>query len=83
MSLGLRESRWCRRRSVRWKVVKAIVVLTLLLTAGLFAYETGQIAARMPITKLEKQVAELNRSLAAVQQENAKLAADAETARQR
>ena len=83
MSLGLRESKWRRRRSVRWKVVKAIFVLTLLLTAGLFAYETGQIAARMPMTKLERQVAELNRTLSAVQQENAKLAADAEAARQR
>ncbi len=82
MSLGLSESRWRRRRSVRWKVVKAILVLMLLLTAGLFAYETGQIAARMPMTKLEKQVAELNQSVAALQQKNAKLAADAAAARQ-
>jgi outer membrane murein-binding lipoprotein Lpp len=62
--------------------VKAILVLVLLLTAGLFAYETGQIAARMPMTKLEKQVAELNQTLAALQQKNAELAADAEAARQ-
>ncbi len=82
MSLGLSESRWRRRRSVRWKVVKAILILTLLLTAGLFAYETGQIAARMPMTKLEKQVAELNQTLASLQQENAQLAANAEAARQ-
>ncbi len=82
MSLGLSESRWRRRRSVRWKVVKAVLVLMLLLTAGLFAYETGQIAARMPMTKLEKQVAELNQSVAALQQKNAELAADAEAARQ-
>ena len=62
--------------------MKAIFVLTLLLTAGLFAYETGQIAARMPMTKLEKQVAELNQTLASLQQENAQLAASAEAARQ-
>lgn len=81
MSLGLHESRWRRRRSIRWKVVKAIFVLALLLTAGLFAYETGQIASRMPVTRLEKQVAALNRDLAALQQENAALLADAEAAR--
>ena len=62
--------------------MKAILVLMLLMTAGLFAYETGQIAARMPMTKLEKQVAELNQTLAALQQKNAELTADADAARQ-
>lgn len=83
MSLGLHESKWRRRRSIRWKVVKAVFVLALLLTAGLFAYETGQIASRMPVSRLEKQVASLNRDLEALQQENATLLADAEAARQR
>lgn len=83
MSLGLRESKWRRRRSVRWKVVKAVLVLVLLLTAGLFAYETGQIASRMPVTRLEKQVTALNRDVAALQQENAALLANAEAASKR
>ncbi|MDH3919230.1 MAG: hypothetical protein OEU25_13765, partial [Rhodospirillales bacterium] len=70
MSMGLHESRWRRRRTIRWKVVKAVFVLGLLLAAGLFAYETGSIAALQPVNRLEKQVAELSRTLTVLQDKN-------------
>jgi hypothetical protein len=63
--------------------VKAILVLALLLAAGLFAYETGSIAALQPVTRLEKQVSELSRDLTALQEKNIELTADAEAARGR
>ncbi len=83
MSMGLHESRWRRRRTIRWKVVKAVFVLGLLLAAGLFAYETGSIAALQPVNRLEKQVAELSRTLTALQETNTELTAAAEAARNR
>ncbi len=83
MPLGLRRSRFGRRRTIRWKVVSAILVLGLLLAAGLFAYETGSIAAQHPVTRLEKRVAALNQNLEALQQQNAELTANAQAAQQR
>jgi hypothetical protein len=83
MSIGLHESKWRRRRTIRWKVVKAVLVLALLLAAGLFAYETGSMYAMRPVTRLEQQVAELSQTLAALQDENNELSVRAEAARTR
>jgi hypothetical protein len=83
MSMGLHDTRWRRRRTIRWKVVKAVLILGLLMAAGLFAYETGSIAALQPVNRLEKQVAELTRTLTALQTENTELSALAETAQTR
>ncbi|MDH3920118.1 MAG: hypothetical protein OEU25_18295, partial [Rhodospirillales bacterium] len=60
-----------------------VFVLGLLLAAGLFAYETGSIAALQPVNRLEKQVAELSRTLTALQDKNTELSAAAESAQNR
>lgn len=82
MSLGLHESRWRRRRTLRWRVIKALLVLALLLAAGLFAYETGSMLAQMPVRDLEQQVARLNQDIEALRQANAQLDATAKAAKE-
>lgn len=83
MSLGLHDSRRRRRRSLRWKVVKAVFLLGLLLAAGLLAYETGLMLAQRPVARLERQVTDLTQSLEALRDQNAALDAAAEAARAR
>lgn len=82
MALGLHESKWRRRRTLRWRIVKVLLVLALLLAAGLFAYETGSMLAQMPVRDLELQVARLNRDVETLSRENAELSATTEAARQ-
>lgn len=82
MSLGLHESRWRRRRTFRWRVIKALLVLALLLAAGLFAYETGSMLAQIPVRSLEQQVARLNQDIEALRQANAELTASARAAKE-
>lgn len=83
MSLGLHESRWRRRRTFRWKVLKALLVLGMLFAAGLFAYETGSMLAQQPVRNLEQQVAQLNESLTALRTRNTELSAAAQEAQAR
>jgi len=82
MSLGLHESKWRRRRTFRWRVIKALLVLALLLAAGLFAYETGSMLALTPVRNLEQQVAQLNQDLEALRQANTQLTANAQAAKE-
>lgn len=82
MALGLHESKWRRRRNLRWRVIKALLVLALLLAAGLFAYETGSMLAQMPVRNLEQQLARLNQDIEALRQANAQLSDSAKAARE-
>lgn len=82
MSLGLRDYKARRRRAFRWKAFKVFLVVAGLLAAGLFAYEGGSVLARQEVFALEKRVIELEGMLAELQERNAKLAAEVDTAKQ-
>lgn len=83
MSLGLHESRQRRRRRARWALVKWVIALALIVTAGLFAYETGTVLAERKVSVLEREIAELTEQVETLRSENAELQAQAILTEQR
>lgn len=76
MTLGLHDHRKSRRRRVRWTVFKWTVVISGILGAGIFAYETGSGLAQRKVTDLNGQITELTAKLEALEKENTELGAN-------
>lgn len=76
MTLGLQESRNRRRRRVRWAIAKWVIGLGAIVGAGVFAYDTGTTLAQREVAKLHKEITELSRRVAELEQQNTGLEAD-------
>ena len=73
MTFGIHDTKSRRRRGMRWSVLKVLLILLFMLGLGLFAYEGSSMLARRSVVVLEKQVAELDGTVAALDRENADL----------
>ena len=82
MSLGLRDSRDRRRRKFRRAVFKWVLALALIVSAGVFAYETGSRLAERETIRLKEQIAELSKTIEESRQDDSALKAAAEAAEQ-
>ncbi|MEX0814965.1 MAG: hypothetical protein WD014_04750 [Dongiaceae bacterium] len=90
MTLGLYEGRVRRRRRIRVAVAEGLVALSLIVAAGLVAYQSGSTLAGREEARLRQEAARLTEENAALQRRNAELqsaaaaaAAEAGTWRQR
>lgn len=83
MTLGLHDMRPRRRNKVRWAIFKFLAVVGVLFVLGLFAYNGGSMLARQEVFKLEKQVVELDGTVAALREETADLSAKLQAAETR
>ncbi|MDX1575065.1 MAG: hypothetical protein R3285_02655 [Kiloniellales bacterium] len=81
MSLGLREGRNRRRRQVRVRLLKWALAVAVVVTAGIYAYETGTRLAEREVMRLEEDIASLNLRVQQLEQENLQLAEAARSAR--
>jgi hypothetical protein len=82
VSLGLRDSRDRRRRKFRLAVFKWVLALTLIVLAGVFAYETGSRLAERETIRLKEQIAELSQTIEESRRDDSELKVAAEAAEQ-
>lgn len=75
MSLGLQEHRARRRRRFWWGVVKWIFTLAVFVAIGAYAYYAGSDLARREVDVQEARVAELEQSLAELEERKSLLEA--------
>lgn len=83
MTLGLNESRTRQRRQRRWRLVRWLVALALLVGAGAFAYQTGSMLARQRVVELAGQIDRLEATIAELQDEKRRLNSQLEQAKLR
>lgn len=83
MTLGLHESRTRRRRRMRWVIVKWVITLSAITTAGVFAYQSGSMLAQRQVTSLAGEIEDLTAKVDALQRENTDLRANVIVAEQR
>ncbi len=76
MSLGLHETRLRRQRRVRWAIAKWVITLALILSAGVFAYQTGTGLAEREVIGLNREIETLSDKAAALQRDNTELRAN-------
>ena len=73
MTLGLHETRSRRRRRGRWIIAKWVIVLSVIVGAGVFAYETGLSLAQRSVILRDQKIVELNAEIETLRRQNAKL----------
>lgn len=83
MSLGLSHARRRQRRQRRITMLKWMVVLTVLVAAGAYAYNTGSTLARQEVIRLSEEIDSLKTTIDDMAAQNAQLAAETEKARLR
>ena len=81
MNLGLREGRSRRRHQMRVRLLKWALALAVVVTAGIYAYETGNRLAEREVTRLEEEIALLDVRVQQLEQENLQLAEAARSAK--
>lgn len=81
MSLGLREGRSRRRQQLRVRLLKWVLALVVVVTAGIYAYETGNRLAEREVTRLKEEIALLDIRVQQLEQENLQLAEAARSAK--
>ncbi len=74
MTLGLQEGRARRRRQFRFRILKWLFVIALIVTAGYYAWHTGKLLAAREVTKLREEIADLRGQIAGLEKEKQALA---------
>lgn len=69
MSLGFRDQKEARRR--RWRVIRFVITLTVLIGLGVFAYRTGSFLAQRETVRLQADVARLDAEVTRLSSEKA------------
>ncbi|MGI9384153.1 MAG: hypothetical protein ACR2PO_13445 [Methyloligellaceae bacterium] len=81
MSLGLREGRSRCRQQLRVRLLKWALALAVVVTAGVYAYETGISLAAREVARLNERLVQLNARLQQLEQDNLQLAEAARSAK--